>query len=231
MSTAYFITGTDTEVGKTYATVALLRAAVACGHRAVGMKPLASGCVRNADGGLDNEDVLAHAAAGNVTVARELANPYAFLPPISPHLAAREAGVTVEFARIQQSYEQLSTLADLVLVEGAGGWLAPVDEQRSMADLAQFLGLPVVLVVGMRLGCLNHALLTVEAIKARGIRLAGWLANCIDPQMRAREDNLAYLAQHIAAPLLGVIPYSGADQKAESNQEQMLDIRLEVLIK
>ncbi|GAB3242699.1 ATP-dependent dethiobiotin synthetase BioD [Chitinimonas naiadis] len=228
---AYFITGTDTEVGKTFATVALLREAVRAGHRAVGMKPLASGCVRNADGSLDNEDVLAHAAASNVAVAREHANPYAFLPPISPHLAAREAGVAIEFARIQQSFEHLSGLADLVLVEGAGGWLAPLDEQRNMADLAQVLGIPVILVVGLRLGCLNHALLTVEAIKARGVKLAGWLANCVDPAMRARDDNLVYLKQHIAAPFLGMIPHFDVGQKAESNQEQILDFRLKVLIK
>ncbi|QNM96097.1 dethiobiotin synthase [Chitinimonas koreensis] len=226
----YFVTGTDTEVGKTYVTAALLRAAAAAGHRAVGMKPIASGCTVNAAGTLDSEDVLAHAAAGNVAAARELVNPYAFLPPISPHLAACEAGVSIDFELIAARYRELAGMADLVLVEAAGGWLAPIDETRSMADLAAALGLPVILVVGLRLGCLNHAMLTAEAIRARGATLAGWVANCIDPSMRARAQNLDYLARHLGAPLLAVLPHRVNAEKAESNQEQMLGFELERLV-
>ncbi|GLR11497.1 ATP-dependent dethiobiotin synthetase BioD [Chitinimonas prasina] len=231
MAHGYFITGTDTEVGKTVATCHLLRAAVAGGVQAVGMKPVASGCVPGPHGGLDNEDVLAHEAAGNVVAPRALTNPYAFVPPVSPHLAARGAGVAIDIGLIQARYQQLQGQAELVLVEGAGGWLAPLDDSHTMADLAVRLGLPVILVVGLRLGCLNHAMLTVAAIAARGLPLAGWVANCVDPAMRAREDNLAYLTQHIAAPCLGVIPNFSAGQKAESNQEQMLGFELKMLIK
>jgi len=206
-ATSYFITGTDTEVGKTVVTCAMLRAFVAKGARAVAMKPVASGCLVNADGGLDNEDVLAHAAAANVAAPRSLANPYAFLPPISPHLAAREAGVAIDMDHLVRCHGELRELADVVLVEGAGGWLAPLDESRTMADLAKAMNIPVVLVVGLRLGCLNHAMLTEEAILARGVRLAGWVANRVDPHMRNADDNLAYLQSHIAAPLLGVLPH------------------------
>lgn len=227
----YFITGTDTEVGKTVATCALLRALARSGQRVVGMKPVASGCVRNAQGELDNEDVLAHAAASNVQAARALTNPYAFEPPISPHLAAAEAGVRLDIDLLATRYQALAATADIVLVEGAGGWLAPLDEQHSMADLAGRLGLPVILVVGMRLGCLNHALLTARAIMASGLPLAGWVANCVDPAMRAREANLAYLDSHIPAPRLGVIPYFSLEQKPESNQEQMLGFVAEMLTK
>ncbi|QDQ27479.1 dethiobiotin synthase [Chitinimonas arctica] len=227
----YFITGTDTEVGKTVATCAMLRAAVSAGYRAVGMKPLAAGCALNPMGWLDNEDVLAHAAAGNVAVGRELVNPYAFYPPISPHLAARAAGVDIDFPLIRRCYDELAGQADLVLVEGAGGWLAPLDDSRSMADLAIDLGLPVILVVGLRLGCLNHAMLTAQAIRAAGVELAGWVANCVDPDMLSPADNLAYLKQQLPAPLLGLVPHLGGEQKAESNQEQMLDFIPKTLIK
>lgn len=227
----FFVTGTDTEIGKTFATCTLLRQLGGSGLRVAGMKPVASGCVRNAAGELDNEDVLAHAAASTVSAPRTLTNPYAFLPPISPHLAAAQAGVNIDLALLRERYQQLAALADIVLVEGAGGWLAPLDEQHSMADLARALELPVILVVGVRLGCLNHALLTVRAIEASGLRLAGWLANCVDPAMRALEDNLAYLDAHIGAPCLGVIPYCPPGQKPESNQEQMLDFVVKMLTK
>ncbi|MBV8657463.1 MAG: dethiobiotin synthase [Burkholderiales bacterium] len=227
---AYFVTGTDTEVGKTYATCALLSALAAKGRRAVAMKPVASGCTVNAEGELDNEDVLAHAAASNVSAPRAVVNPYAFLPPISPHLAARDADVIIDFNHLRQNLDTLRGMADVVLVEGAGGWLAPVDDERTMADMASALGLPVILVVGMRLGCLNHALLTVEAVLASGARLAGWVANQIDPDMRRAEENLDYLKQHIAAPLLGFIPHGGRAEKGQSNQVQILEPRLETLM-
>ena len=226
---AYFVTGTDTEVGKTYVTCAVLRTLVGAGLRVVAMKPVAAGCVVNAQGELDNEDVLAHAAASNVPAPRALVNPYAFAPPVSPHLAAQEAGVTIDFSHLHSCLDTLRKEADLVLVEGAGGWLAPVDDERTMADMARALGLPVILVVGMRLGCLNHALLSTEAILASGARLAGWFANEIDPAMSRAPENLAYLKQHIAAPFLGFIPHASRGEKAQSNQVQILEPGLEAL--
>jgi dethiobiotin synthetase len=227
----YFITGTDTEVGKTVATGALLRALAAVGHRVVGMKPLASGCVLNSAGVLENEDVAAHAAASNIVAPRSLVNPYAFLPPISPHLAALDAGIDVDPSLIQRNLATLQEMADVVLVEGAGGWLAPISATQTMADLASVLGLPVILVVGMRLGCLNHAMLTADAILARGSVLAGWIANAVDPNMARRDDNLAYLRANMPAPLLGIVPhFSSRDDKLRP-PVQLLDFCPQVLIK
>lgn len=205
--TILFVTGTDTDVGKTVATSQLLRALVASGKRAVGMKPVASGCEWR-DGTLWNADVAAHAAASNVAAPLDLVNPYRFEPPISPHLAARQAGITLDLDHLVHCAQQLEKLADVVVVEGAGGWLAPLSDSASMEDLARRLNAPVVLVVGMRLGCLNHALLSVRAIQDCGLPLAGWIANRIDPAMSCYAENLQHLQQHIAAPLLAQIEYS-----------------------
>ena len=208
----WFITGTDTDVGKTVVTAQLLRGMVHAGYRSVAMKPVASGCEVRIDAqGHEywwNADVAAHAAAGNITAPEYLTNPYLFLPPISPHLAAREAGVEVSLPHLIDCAGQLAALADVVLVEGAGGWLAPLNEDLSMADLAAGLGWPVILVVGMRLGCINHALLTAQAITARGLTLAGWVANQIDPDMARYTDNLATLKQRLLAPILGEVLHS-----------------------
>jgi dethiobiotin synthetase len=225
---AYFITGTDTEIGKTHVTVALLRAARAKGLRCVGMKPVASGCVPQPDGSLLNEDVEAHRAASSVHPPRALTNPYAFVPPVSPHLAAAWAGVKPDLGCIAEALTALRAEAELVLVEGAGGWLAPLDDQHTMADLAARLDLPVILVVGLRLGCLNHAMLTAEAIRARACPLVGWVGNAVDPDMQFRDENVAYLTQHLAAPCLALMPHVGA--KNESNQVQMLDKALQALV-
>ncbi|SFN53265.1 dethiobiotin synthetase [Formivibrio citricus] len=212
MSKLFFITGTDTDAGKTVATAQLLRAFVANGLRAVGMKPVASGCEWR-DGVLWNADVAAHKAAGNVDAPLEWASPYRFEPPISPHLAAAEAGMKVDVGHLLASARHLEKLADVVLVEGAGGWFAPLTDTESMATLAQRLGAPVILVVGMRLGCINHAMLTAQAIEQSGLHLVGWLANRIDPRMSRYEDNLAYLQQHLPAPLLAEIAHQpAADQ-------------------
>lgn len=225
-----FITGTDTGVGKTIATVALLRSAARLGLRAVGMKPVASGCSRAADGRLVNDDVEAHRGA-SVAAPADWANPYLFEPPLSPHLAARQAGVTVEPERLLAAYRHLGALADLVLVEGAGGWQAPLNEDSTMADLAALLDLPVVLVVGLRLGCLNHATLTARAILAEGRQLAGWIGNRIDPDMAAAAENIDYLTRRLPAPCLGVLPYfHTTEQKLEPPSEQMLDIALKSII-
>lgn len=212
MSKVFFITGTDTDAGKTVATAQLLRAFAANGQRAVGMKPVASGCEWRAET-LWNSDVAAHAAASNVAAPLEWVSPYRFEPPISPHLAAAEAGVKVEVEHLLACSRHLENLADVVLIEGAGGWYAPLSDEASMATLAQRLGAPVILVVGMRLGCINHALLTAQAIIQSGLPFAGWLANRIDPGMSRYEDNLAYLQKHLPAPLLAEMPHQqGADQ-------------------
>jgi len=218
MSQAYFITGTDTGVGKTLVSCALLRAFGAQGKKALGMKPVAAGCEATAEG-LACEDVERLMAAGNVAAAREWINPYAFQPAIAPHIAAAQAGVEISLDRIAEAFARLRGVADVVVVEGVGGWRVPLNEREDTADMARCLGLPVILVVGMRLGCLNHALLTAQAIEASGLELAGWVANRIDPQMPAFEENLQALESRLAAPLLGVLPYSAtpdADTAAQS---------------
>jgi dethiobiotin synthetase len=199
----YFVTGTDTGVGKTLISCALLHGFAAQGKRVTGMKPVAAGC----DDEGHNEDVLQLHNAGNVTAGYSQLNPYCFEPAIAPHLAAQRAGVVIRFSRITQSYRELESNADVVIVEGAGGLLVPLNEQQDSAGLMLELGLPVILVVGMRLGCLNHALLTVEAIAARGMTLAGWVANVLYEGMPALQENIDTLRRRIAAPLLGVVPY------------------------
>jgi len=214
MQSSYFIIGTDTNVGKTYIASALIKHFVRTGYQTVGMKPIASGCNLTPDGELLNDDVLALNAASNVAAPLDLINPYRFAPAIAPHIAAEQAGQLVDCTQIVQAYRQLGTLAEVVIVEGAGGFLVPLNEQQSIADLAVMLNIPVILVVGMRLGCINHALLTVEAIKARGLHLAGWVANLVDPDMPVFTENLASLQQRIAAPCLSVV---GWQQEASFN--------------
>jgi len=194
-----FVTGTDTGVGKTVACVALLRAAVAEGLRAVGMKPVAAGV----EPGGRNADEVALAAAGNVDAPLADRNPFLLAPPVAPHLAARAANVTLDVATIASAYGRLAARADLVVVEGAGGPLVPLDYRRDMLDIALACDLPVVLVVGVRLGCLSHARLAALAILARGLRLAGWIASRIDPAMPLADENVACLAERLPAPLLG----------------------------
>jgi len=200
---AYFLTGTDTEVGKTYAACALLRAAQAQGQVALGMKPVAAGL----DEQNRNDDVERLIAASSFATERGLVNQYAFRAAIAPHLAAHDENIDIEFANIATALAELRTLAQFIVVEGVGGFIVPLTQSTNSADLAVSLGLPVILVVGLRLGCLNHALLTVEAIEQRGLQLAGWIANRIDPSMERWQDNLASLRQRIAAPLLGTLPH------------------------
>jgi dethiobiotin synthetase len=203
----FFVTGTDTGVGKTLMACALLHGFAQQGWRVAGMKPVACGVVRSTRG-LINEDVALLRAAGNVEAPLQLVNPYCFEPPIAPHLAAEQAGVTIDLTHIAQAFERLAAAADVVVVEGVGGFCVPLNHSEDSADLAQYLGLPVILVVGMRLGCLNHALLTAHAIRARGLRLAGWIANRIDPAMAAVEENITTLAERLAAPLLGEVEFT-----------------------
>ncbi|WP_457329845.1 dethiobiotin synthase [Rhizobacter sp. P5_C2] len=212
----YFVTGTDTGVGKTLVSCTLMLDLRRRHKRVVGMKPVAAGTIATPHGD-DNEDVLALRAAGNVTVPRELDNPYCLPLPMSPHLAAHAAGETIDICLLSRRYRELSSLADAVVVEGAGGFLVPLSDTHTGADLAQALDLPVLLVVGLRLGCLNHALLTQEAIRSRGLRLAGWVANRVDPAMRAVDENIATLRDRIDAPLWAELPH-----QPHANAQDML---------
>lgn len=198
-----FVAGTDTGVGKTRIACALLQGFAALGLATVGMKPVAAGAKRARQGWL-NEDVEQLRAAGNVDVPRDWINPYCFAPPVAPHLAAAEAGVAMRMDRLRRCHARLAARADVVVVEGVGGLLVPLGPRLSAADIPRALDLPLLLVVGLRLGCLNHALLTVEVLQARGLRLAGWIANGIDPEMSRRRQNVDALRARIPAPLLGV---------------------------
>lgn len=199
-----FVTATDTGAGKTLVAAALLHAARAHDLRAVGMKPVASGCDQTPRG-LRNDDALRLLAASTPGFDYADINPYAFAEPVAPHLAARDAGVRLDAAFLIKKYQYLESRADLVVVEGAGGWRVPLGEDYDFADLSVRAGWPVVLVVAMRLGCINHALLSVESIRRRA-RLAGWVANCLPPRQPRLEDNLDSLRARIDAPLLGVVP-------------------------
>ena len=202
----FFITGTDTAVGKTLVACALLHALGHSGLRVIGMKPIAAGAVRE-KGALVNEDVTSLRAASNVEAPLPLVNPYCFEPPIAPHVAARLAGVRIELAHVTEAFQALAARADCVIVEGAGGFMIPLGPNIDSAQLARELGLPVVLVVGMRLGCLNHALLTREAIGRAGLLLAGWVANHIDPDMLYPDENVDALRERLDAPLLARIAH------------------------
>lgn len=199
-----FIAGTDTGVGKTLIACALLRGWAGLGMRVTGMKPVAAGAQRRR-GVWRNEDVVQLRTAGNVDLPQQWVNPYCFAPPVAPHVAAREAGTVISMAVIRRNYARLAARADVVVVEGAGGLLVPLGRRTLAADIPARLGLPVVLVVGMRLGCLNHALLTAEALWSRGLVFAGWVANEIDPGMARRAENLDALRVRLEAPLLGLV--------------------------
>lgn len=201
-----FVTGTDTGVGKTLVSAGLLHALAPHHRRVVGMKPVAAGVVPWGEDWA-SEDAIALRAASTVVVPPALDNPVLLPDPISPHIAAARAGVRIDIAAIVQSYQALAQHADAVVVEGAGGFHVPLTETQTGADLARALALPVVLVVGLRLGCLNHALLTAEAIRARGLTLAGWVANRVDPDMPAAGENVAYLRARLGAPLLAEVPF------------------------
>ncbi|HVR80488.1 MAG TPA: dethiobiotin synthase [Luteimonas sp.] len=205
-STSFYVTGTDTSVGKTVASAALLHALRAKGLRAVGMKPVASGCI-DRGAGWRNDDALALQAASDPCPGYADLNPYALPLPLAPELAAQDAGVMIELATIQAAYARLQAQADAVVVEGVGGWAAPLSATLDQADLAHALGLPIVLVVGLRLGCLNHAYLSARAIAADGCRLVGWIGNAIDPDMARREQNVALLQARIPAPCWGLLPH------------------------
>jgi dethiobiotin synthetase len=202
-----FVTGTDTGVGKTAVACTLLRRWSAQGVRAVGMKPVAAGAA-GADG---SDDVAALAAAGNVAAPLAARNPFAFVPAIAPHLAAAEAGVRIDLERIRAAYDLLAARADRIVVEGAGGVRVPLDATRDMLDIVGTLALPVLLVVGIRLGCLNHALLSAHAIHARGLVLAGWVANLIDPNMARVDANVQALDARLPALRVATLAWGRLD--------------------
>lgn len=208
MSRGWFITGTDTGVGKSRASAALLHSLERQGLRAVGMKPVAAGAERDAAGRWVNDDVLALRAASNVRVPPEDDNPVCLPAAVSPHIAARLAGQVIAIAPIVAAHRRLAQQADAVVVEGAGGFLVPLSDRLTGADLAVALGLPVILVVGLRLGCLNHALLTFAAIERSGLKLAGWISNRLDPVMPEPDANLDYLSAQLGAPPLADWPWA-----------------------
>jgi dethiobiotin synthetase len=200
-----FVTGTDTEIGKTLISSAILRKLVKAGQRACGMKPIAAGAEMR-DGQLHNEDADMLAAAGNVHLPSSITTPFMLREPCAPHIAAERDRVRITSVPILAAYTEIRSASDATVVEGVGGFRVPFSDTYDSADLAAQLGLPVILVVGMRLGCINHALLTAEAVVGRGLVLAGWVANVADPEMRFLDENIEALAQRIPAPLLGRVP-------------------------
>jgi len=202
----FFITGTDTDAGKTWVALGLLKVLADAGCRTAAFKPVACGVIETAQG-LRNEDALLLGEHATLRASYEEVNPYFFAAPIAPHLAAHDAGVRIDLTRIKAQFDMLAARADVVIAEGAGGWLVPLNGRDTMADLAKCLGLPVILVVGIRLGCLNHALLTAQSIMQHGVPLAGWVANAVQPRFTELERNIAALRERISAPLLGSVPY------------------------
>ena len=217
MPQSYFVTGTDTGIGKTIVSCALLSAYSARDNAVIGMKPVVTGRVCG-----EWADVKAIVAASSVAAPREWVSPYAFIPPISPHLAAKQAGIEINIEIIREAFCNLQKISDVVVVEVVGGIMVPLNDRNDVADMAYALDLPVILVVGMRLGCLNHALITAKIIQASGLKLAGWVANQIDPQMNSFDDNLHTLKERLNCPLLGVLPFER--NVSTKNFSTLLDI-------
>jgi dethiobiotin synthetase len=214
-----FVTGTDTGVGKTLVAAALAGGLARRGLRTAGMKPVATGCARTS-AGLRSDDALRLARHASVAVDYEWINPYAFEPAIAPHIAAAEAGVQIDLARVAGAFGHLSQRADRIVVEGVGGWRVPLNAREDVADLARLLGLPILLVVGIRLGCISHARLTVSAITSTGLPFAGWVASCIDAHMDRLQENLLTLEALLPAPRLGTLPFF-AEPSVEQASEQL----------
>ncbi|MDE2218801.1 MAG: dethiobiotin synthase [Gammaproteobacteria bacterium] len=212
---ACFVTGTDTGVGKTRVTAGLLAAARAAGLKVAGMKPVASGAQRR-NGQLVSEDALLIAAASGQSSSYDELNPFCLLEPVSPHIAANRANIRIDIGMIAEIAGRLAQSHDLLLIEGAGGWYTPLGPRESMADLVRALAVPVLLVVGLRIGCLNHARLTCEAIGRSGAGYAGWVASHIDPGFEAVEENLATLTALLGAPL-GALPF-GLERARDAQQ-------------
>jgi dethiobiotin synthetase len=206
MARGFFITGTDTGIGKSWCAAALLWKLQQQGHSVAGMKPVASGCVATAEG-LRNEDALLLQQFSSQPLPYSEINPYSFQPAIAPHIAAEQAGNCIDFEVIKQNFDAISGHADFTIVEGVGGWLVPLNGHQSVADLAATLALPVIMVVGLRLGCINHALLSASQVGQSGCSLAGWIATTLDPTMSAMDENMQTLQRLLDAPLLGIVPH------------------------
>lgn len=205
----WFITGTDTEIGKTYVASALIRHLVGQGFRVAAMKPVASGCEKTSDG-LRNDDALSLMAAANVSLPYEVVNPFAFEPAIAPHIAADRVGQLIDVDKISALAQTIE--ADYLVIEGVGGWCVPLGGGRLLVELAKATADEVIIVVGMRLGCINHALLTAAQVERDGMTLKGWIANHVDPDMRAQSENIKTLQSLMPVPLLGVLPWSNSEQ-------------------
>lgn len=223
MSQAYFVAGTDTDVGKTTIAAGLLHAAMQSGLSTLAAKPVASGCMVTPRG-LRNSDALALIDESSVKLPYEAVNPFAFEPAIAPHVAAHETGVLSVPVLRDAMQQVLAQHADFTLIEGAGGWRVPLSDHANLSDLAIALKLPVILVVGVRLGCINHALLSAEAIARDGLQLAGWVANIVDPRTSRLEENLSSLAERLPAPCLGRIPWLKQASAAAVAEHLHLDL-------
>jgi dethiobiotin synthetase len=218
----YFITATDTDAGKTYISSGLLNHWSNEGYRTLGFKPVASGCQASSQG-LKNDDALKLISASNVALDYQQINPYAFEPAIAPHIAAQQVDVTIDLSLVVNLIHQQKNKADYVLVEGVGGWLVPLNNKQTIADLASLLGFPVILVVNMRLGCINHALLTIQAIQQQGLNIAGWIANNPNPSLPYLEENVQSIKKHLHSPLLGIVPDLSAHEK--NNFSDFIDMK------
>jgi dethiobiotin synthetase len=205
---ALFITGTDTDVGKTYCAVTLMKLFNEKGYKTYGMKPIASGCFLNRQGHLVNEDALALQEMATIKRSYHGVNPYSFEEPIAPHIAAKKAGIQLSVASVVEKIEQsLQSAADINIIEGVGGWSVPLNDHEILADFVRFLNIPTILVVGIKLGCINHAIQTSRSIADSQVPYVGWIANCIDNTMLERDENIKSLEKWIPAPCLGVLPF------------------------
>ncbi|OFC69372.1 dethiobiotin synthase [Alteromonas confluentis] len=225
MTTSYFITGTDTEVGKTFVSSLLLKAAAAAGLQSVGYKPVSAGC-ELVDGEMSNEDARSLHAASSLPVSLSEVNPIALMPPIAPHIAAAQVDHTITSEALIAGFTHLQDKQpDFLLMEGAGGWRLPLGNDLWMPDVVKTLKLDVIVVVGMRLGCLNHAMLTCEAIQHDGLNIRGWIANQLSPDMPVYQENLATLKAAMPAPLLAEIPYGAGDDTVAALHSLVHELR------
>jgi dethiobiotin synthetase len=212
----FFITGTDTEIGKTYVSSLIIKSLSEDNLKVVGMKPIASGAQLSNDR-LQNEDALSLMQASNVDADYETVNPYVFEPAVSPHIAAEQAGIEISFDKIKSNYDELNNISDIVIVEAVGGWYAPLSSTTTVADLAETFNLPIILVVGLRLGCLNHAALTAQAIRQSGLPVAGWIANHVEKDFSFSEKNISTLKQSLNDfPFLGSVLHQVSSEKSPS---------------
>lgn len=225
MKKGFFITGTDTDVGKTVTALSLMQALQYKGYRVGGFKPVSAGCKRTADG-LINDDAKLLQQDSSLNLPYSIVNPFAFEPPIAPHIAAEQAGVTINLEQIQSCYTQIASQNDLVIVEGAGGWLVPISDEQTMADVARALDLPVILVIGIRLGCLNHGMLTMHSILSSDLACSGWIANHLAPESTTSKENVRYLQQHFDAPLIAQLPFDYTLSSADRTGYFDLDLLL-----